>query len=336
MLISLLIPLYNEEKQIPLTLDTLIPMLRDLPVDYELILVDDGSKDKTWELINQASIKNTRIIGLRFSRNFGKEAAICAALDKASGDAVILIDGDLQHPPELIPDMVKDWMTGEYDIIEGIKATRGKESVISRLNARLFYGLFHRLSGYDLRNASDYKLLDRRVVDEWKNLEEHDTFFRGLSAWLGFRRKTFTFKVAARQTGISKWSLLRLAKLSINAITSFSTAPLQFITFIGILLLAGSFIIAIQTLVNWFSGQAASGFTTVILLQLLIGGSIMISLGLIGIYVARIFTEVKGRPRYIIAQQTSPSGSLASGNGKGSITGKNNLSDTSDSEAYRP
>lgn len=320
MLVSLIIPFFNEEKQIPLTLATLVPMLKALPVDYEMILIDDGSKDCTWQLIHEASIQNTRIIGLRFSRNFGKEAAICAGLDKANGNAVILIDGDLQHPPELIPRLISEWQTGQYDIIEGIKKTRGKESIMSRLNAKLFYGLFHRLSGYDLRNASDYKLLDRRVVDEWKKLGEHDTFFRGLSAWLGFRRKTFTFEVAARQTGSSKWSMLKLAKLSINAITSFSTAPLQYITIIGVLLLSGSFIIAVQTLINWFSGHAASGFTTVILLQLLIGGSIMISLGLIGIYLARIFTEVKGRPRYIVSEQTDVirdiSGSSGSANEK--------------------
>lgn len=304
MLISILIPFYNEEQQLPITLRTLVPILRKLPVQYELILIDDGSSDGTWDLMTAASQENPQITGLRFSRNFGKEAAICAGLAQASGDAVILMDGDLQHPPEMIPDMVRDWMTGDYDVIEGIKSTRGKESLLSRLNAKVFYGLFLRFSGYDLRNASDFKLLDRRVVDEWQRLGEHDTFFRGLSAWLGFRRKTFSFEVAAREAGTSKWSLLRLIRLSVNAITGFSTSPLQFITFLGVLLLIGCLAIGIQTLVNWFSGHAASGFTTVILLQLLIGGSLMVSLGLIGIYIARIFTEVKGRPRYIIANST--------------------------------
>ena len=307
MLVSLLIPFYNEEKQIPITLSVLIPILQNLPVDYELIMVDDGSRDQTWKLIEQASQDNPKIVGLRFSRNFGKEAAICAGIDRAAGDAVILMDGDLQHPPELIPGMVDDWLTGSWDVIEGVKSARGRESMLSRLNAKIFYGLFLRFSGNDLRNASDFKLMDRRVVDQWRQLGEHDTFFRGLSAWLGFRRKTFSFEVAARQAGFSKWSILKLTRLSINAITSFSTAPLQFITLIGIILLTSSVIIAGQTLFNWFSGHAASGFTTVILLQLLIGGSIMISLGLIGIYIARIFTEVKGRPRYIIAGHTQRS-----------------------------
>ena len=303
MKISLTIPFYNEEEQIPITLRTIKPILESTCMDYELILVDDGSSDKTWEVIKQSSAEDDRVIGLHFSRNFGKEAAICAGLDQVTGDAVILMDGDLQHPPEHIPEMLRKWQEG-YDIVEGVKLTRGKESLSSRLNAQVFYGLFKIFSGYDLRNASDFKLLDRKVVEHWRSLGEHDTFFRGLSAWLGFKRATFSFEVAARQTGGSKWSIYHLAKLSLNAITGFSAMPLQFVTFLGMILLAGSLIIAIQTLVNWFSGHAASGFTTVILLQLLIGGSIMLSLGLIGIYLARIFTEVKGRPRYIISANT--------------------------------
>ncbi len=304
MKLSLLIPFFNEENQIPITLATVIPIMAGTGMDFELILVDDGSRDRTWAVIDAFSKQDSRITGLHFSRNFGKEAAICAALDQASGDAVILMDGDLQHPPEHIPEMVRLWHEEGYEIVEGVKSTRGKESLASRMNAQVFYGLFRRFSGYDLRNASDFKLLDRRVVSEWRRLGEHDTFFRGLSAWLGFKRTSFSFEVAARQTGGSKWSLIRLASLSINAITGFSAMPLQFITGLGMLLLFIFFALGIQTLFNWFSGHAASGFTTVILLQLLIGGSIMLSLGLIGIYIARIFTEVKGRPRYIIAATT--------------------------------
>ena len=196
MKISLLIPFFNEETQIPLTLATVLPILANVGLDYELILVDDGSTDRTWPVIQLAGKQHEHITGLHLSRNFGKEAAICAALDYASGDAVILMDGDLQHPPQHIPEMIRLWQQGN-DIVEGIKSTRGKESLASRLNARIFYGLFRWFSGYDLRNASDFKLLDQRVVREWRRLGEHDTFFRGLSAWLGFKRTTFTFEVAA-------------------------------------------------------------------------------------------------------------------------------------------
>jgi len=304
-MLSVLIPFYNEEQQIPLTIAAVVPILESVDPDFELVLVDDGSRDRTFAIIEEAASRDRRIVGLRFSRNFGKEAAICAALDYAHGDAVILMDGDLQHPPEHIPEMVRLWREEHYDVVEGVKTSRGHESFASKLNAKVFYGLFRRFAGYDLRNASDFKLLDKQVVAEWRRLGEHDTFFRGLSAWLGFKRTTFSFEVAERPAGGSKWSLFRLIGLSVNAITGFSAMPLQFITFLGLFMLAGSFIVAIQTLIVWFSGEAASGFTTVILLLLLIGGSIMVSLGLIGIYIARIFTEVKGRPRYIIASTTA-------------------------------
>ncbi len=303
-MLSVLIPFFNEEQQIPLTLDTVVPILESIDPDFELILVDDGSRDRTFEIMEQAASKDPRIIGLRFSRNFGKEAAICAALDHATGEAVILMDGDLQHPPEKIPEMVRLWRDEHYDVVEGVKTSRGHESFASRLNAKVFYGLFRRFSGYDLRNASDFKLLDKRVVAQWRRLGEHDTFFRGLSAWLGFKRTTVPFEVAERPTGGSKWSPIRLINLSVNAITGFSAMPLQFITVLGVLMLVGSFALMVQTLVVWFTGHAAGGFTTVILLLLLIGGSIMVSLGLIGTYIARIFTEVKGRPRYIISDTT--------------------------------
>ncbi len=304
MKISLLIPFYNEEDMIPLTLQTLEPILESVSPDHELLLIDDGSTDETWSIIQSANTRDRRIKGIRFSRNFGKEAALCAGLDAVTGDAVIIMDGDLQHPPEHIPQMVASWQEG-FDIVEGVKQTRGRESKKSRRNASLFYRLFHRFSGYDLTNASDYKLLDRRVVDQWRRLGEHDTFFRGLSAWLGFKRTHFYFDVADRKAGKSKWSLFRLISLSLNAITSFTAAPLQFITLLGLLMLVGSAILVVQTLVTFFTGQAQTGFTTVILLQLLIGGSLMISLGLIGMYIARIFNEVKGRPRYIVSDQTS-------------------------------
>jgi dolichol-phosphate mannosyltransferase len=200
--------------------------------------------------------------------------------------------------------MIAIWQNGNADVVEGVKSSRGKESFSTKLNALLFYKIFSKASGYELKNASDFKLLDKQVVDEWKKLGEHDTFFRALSAWLGFRRKTFEFDVPPRKTGESKWSVIHLAKLSINAITSFSALPLYMITLMGFASLFFSFIIGIQTIVKWAMGTAATGFTTVILLLLLIGGLIMISLGLIGIYIARIYTEVKGRPRYIISRHT--------------------------------
>ncbi len=304
MKISVVIPFFNEEKQIPITVDALVPVLTSLGCDFEAVLVDDGSSDGTWAALRAACTADARLRAIRFSRNFGKEAALCAALDAADGDAVVVMDGDLQHPPAVIPEMVRLWRDEGYEVVEGVKSSRGRESLGSRLNAALFYSLFKRLSGYDLENASDFKLLDRRVVEEWRRLGERDTFFRGLSAWLGFRRAKVPFEVADRKAGKSKWSPFKLIRLSITAITSFSAMPLQIVSVLGGLLLVGSLALGIQTLVKWAQGSAASGFTTVILLLLLIGGCIMLSLGLIGIYLARIFDQVKGRPRYVVAEDT--------------------------------
>jgi len=303
-----LMPFYNEEKQIPITIDRLIPLIDPLNIEYSLLLVDDGSKDGTWAAIS-AGVKRypDKVRGLRLSRNFGKEAAICAGLDAADADAVILMDGDLQHPPEYIPEMLRLWHEGGYDIVEGVKSSRGRESLGSRINAVVFYGLFHRVSGYQLANASDFKLLDRKVVLKWREFTEHSTFFRGLSAWLGFNRVTFPFEVADRQTGQSRWSLGKLISLSLNAITSFSAMPLQLITTIGLIFMVGSAALLIQTLFNFFTGHAANGFTTVIVVELAVGACIMISLGLIGTYIARIFEEVKNRPRYVVSEDTGVS-----------------------------
>lgn len=299
MTLSVIIPFFNEQKQIPLTLDTVIQVLDATGESYEIVAVDDGSTDGTRRVLSDYANATKSVRVLSLSRNFGKEAALCAGLDFADGDAVIVMDGDLQHPPSYIPEMIGLWRQG-FLVVEGVKATRGKETLLSRLNAGFFYKTFAKLSGYNLTNASDFKLLDRRVVDEWKKLGEHDTFFRALSAWLGFQRTTFTFEVAPRATGQSKWGILKLFKLSLNAITGFSARPIYLIAMVGLILLLFFAILGIQTLINYFSGHSIEGFTTVILLILLIGGATLLGLGLIGIYIGRIFDEVKGRPRYIV------------------------------------
>ncbi len=300
--LHILIPFYNEEKQIPLTFAEIARVMEGVDESYAIVAVDDGSADGTWEAIRAAAATDPRIQGLRLSRNFGKEAALCAALDAADADAVIVMDGDLQHPPRHIPEMVRLWRDEGYEVVEGVKSSRGRESLASRLSARLFYNMFKRLAGIDLRDASDFKLMDRKVVEAWRHLPEHETFFRGMSAWLGFRRTQLPFEVEARTTGTSKWSLGRLFALSLQAIASFSARPLQAASTIGVLFVFLAAAVAVQTLINWLLGNAASGFTTVILLQLLIGGCVLLSLGLLGVYIARIFSEVKGRPRYIVSE----------------------------------
>jgi dolichol-phosphate mannosyltransferase len=309
-LISLIIPSYNEEENIQNTVDKLTELLSKQSFDYELIFVNDGSKDKTYEKILDASKKDSHVKGISFSRNFGKEAAIFAGLEVAVGAACVVIDCDLQHPPKLIPEMVKKWEEG-YEVVEGVKSDRGKESFIHRAFANLFYKIMSGLIKIDMRSTSDYKLLDRKVVDVLLDLPEHNTFFRALSFWVGFKSVKLEYEVEERQFGTTKWSFGSLIKYAINNATSFSTAPLQIVTFVGVVSIILSIGLGIQTLVKFFMGTAKEGFPTVILLQLLIGGFIMLSLGIIGHYIARIYEEVKGRPRYIIKEHT--------GNIKGNI-----------------
>jgi dolichol-phosphate mannosyltransferase len=234
------------------------------------------------------------------SRNFGKEAAIHAGLQHShTEDAVIVMDSDLQHPPTLIPQMLHLWQQG-ISVVEAYKLSRGDESLMSRLLAQGFYYLFAKLAAMDINNQSDFKLLDQKVVAAYCALPERKRFFRGLIHWMGFTSAQIPFEVPKRQHGISAWSRLRLLQFAFTALTTFSTIPLQWVTFFGIVFLLLSLILGSLTLYYKYIGVAVSGFATVILLLLLIGSLLMIALGLIGIYLAHIYEEVKQRPTYLI------------------------------------
>jgi polyisoprenyl-phosphate glycosyltransferase len=303
-LISIVIPVYHEGQQIRENLHIIHDILFNSRIEHEFVIVDDGSKDNTWDEVKKASFEIPGVNAIRFSRNFGKEAALCAGLEAVKGDACVVIDSDLQHPPSLIPEMVRLWKEEGYEVVEGVKSFRGKESIVNKLGASLFYDTLRRLSGYDLNMASDFKLLDVKVVSAILQMPERHTFFRGMSAWVGFRRMSIPFVVQERAKGNSKWSVLKLSKLALNAITSFSALPLQLVTFLGIAFLLGALVLGVQTVYMKLSGIAFSGFTTVILLLLLIGSALMISLGIIGTYIAKIFDEVKNRPRFLIKETT--------------------------------
>ena len=308
--LSIVIPVYQEESHINSSIRVIEQVLIKNQINYEFILVDDGSRDHTWNELKIMSEHNPRITSIRLSRNFGKESALCAGLEYADGDMVLVMDSDLQHPPELIPLMVHAWMEEGYDVVEGVKSSRGKENPIYRFFAKFFYYIIYKTADINLGKASDYKLLDRRAVEAWKEMQERAIFFRGMSAWIGFDRKQIQFDVAERVNGKSKWSFLRLVRLAVNAITSYTSVPLHCITLLGIIMFFGAIALGIQTLYMKFFGQATSGFTTVILLQLIIGSSIMVSLGMIGIYLTKIYKEVKGRPRYLVSKCISSKESL--------------------------
>ncbi len=301
--LSIVLPSYNEEQNIANTAKVLAEMLEKEKIEYELLFINDGSKDGTYEEINKASQANPHVKGACFSRNFGKEASIFAGLKMASGDAVVVMDCDLQHPPQTVLEMWKLWQDG-YEVVEGVKTSRGKESFAHKMSAGLFYKIMSALIKVDMNASSDFKLLDRKVVDVLAQLPEKNTFFRALSFWAGFKTTTVKYDVQERQFGESKWSVFSLMKYAVSNATSFSTLPLQLVTVMGTISIIFSVILAIQTLVNFLMGNAVEGFTTVILLILIVGGFIMLSLGIIGHYIARIYEEVKGRPKFIISQVT--------------------------------
>lgn len=304
--ISIVVPVFNEADILRDSLSKIQHYANITGLEYEIIIVDDGSTDDTWNIINSLSDKHKEIRGIKLSRNFGKESAITVGLEFASGSSVIVMDGDGQHPPELIPEMVKLWKEGKADIVEAVKIDRGNEGLSRAMGARLFYWLMKHLTGLDLDSSSDFKLLDRRVVDAHNRLPESSRFFRGIVSWLGFRKAQVTFEVKGRRAGRSKWSLLQLAKLAVSASTAFTSLPLHLVTVMGLVTFIFSIILGLQTLYMKFSGHAVSGFTTVILLLLFTGSVLMISLGVIGIYISRIYEEVKRRPKFIVEDTTNP------------------------------
>ena len=301
-LLSIIIPSYNEQEMIEVTFDTVKKIMEEALIPFEIIFVDDGSQDATYHNIVMLSEKHPEVKGLSFSRNFGKESAIFAGLEDAQGACCVVMDCDLQHPPVTIVEMYRLWEKG-YEVVEGVKSARGKEHPLHTLCAGCFYGLISRATGLDMTNASDFKLLDRRAVEALLLMPERTPFFRALSSWIGFSSTTISFEVQERTIGTSKWSMWSLIKYAIRNITSFSGAPMQFVTFMGWIMLIFSFFFAIQSLYHYFMGVALEGFTTVILLLLIIGSVLMISLGIIGHYISKIYEEIKGRPRYIIQKR---------------------------------
>lgn len=301
-MLSVVIPCFNEEGNIFPAVEAVTKALRDIP--HEIVFVNDGSADGTWGKIKEAAMQDSAVRGVTFSRNFGKESAIFAGLKSARGEAIVLMDCDLQHPPEVIPKMYAEWQTGEYDVVEGVKSDRGKESKFYRAFSLLFYKLIKNSSGLDLDGASDFRLLDRKVVDALNEMPERLTFFRAMSSWVGFRTTKVCFEVSERVNGQSKWSIKSLANYAIRSITSFTSAPLHFVTICGAVLLAIAAVMAVNTLYNTITGNSAEGFPTVILLQLITSSILMISVGIIGYYISKIYEEIKARPRYIISETT--------------------------------
>jgi glycosyltransferase involved in cell wall biosynthesis len=264
--------------------------------------VDDGSTDDTNGLIDAAHATTPEIKGIVLSRQFGKEAGLYADLKHTSGKAVITLDADLQHPPTLIPEMLAHWRKGA-EIVHGVKQDRGADSPMQRFTAAVYSTVFSRLSGFDLRGSSDFKLLDRRVVDVLtKSLPEYGRFYRGLSAWVGYRQVSVPFDVAPRKSGESRWGGLSLIRYAIHTMTAFSSLPLMIVPVLGLLMLIIAMILGIEAIMSRLAGHAISGFATLEITILFSGSLIMIGLGVIGQYMARMFDEIKGRPVCLISR----------------------------------
>lgn len=300
-MLSIIIPAYNEEENIENTASVISGIMKENSIDCEILFVDDGSKDRTWELIENLSRTNKSVRGLKFSRNFGKEGAVFAGLKRCRGDCAVVIDCDLQHPPALMVEMYGLWKQG-YQVVEAVKASRGKEGFLYKLFAKSFYGLMKSSSGINMQGASDYKLMDRQVVDALNELPERITFFRALSSWVGFKTTQIEFNVAPRNAGKSKWSFKKLFKFALSNLTSFTNAPLHLVTVMGIIFFIAAVAFGIVDIVGACSGVPQNWLLPLLLLT---GSVIMLALGVIGYYLSKIYEEIKDRPRYLVSMDTA-------------------------------
>ena len=300
--VSVVIPAYNEAAGIAIFLEHLSATLAQCVTDFEIWVVDDGSRDATWECLRKLQQDTPRLKALRFTRNFGKEAAILAGLRHACGKAVIVMDADGQHPTALLPEMIAQWRSGKAQIVAAQKTDRSGDSLLARGNARLFNGLMHALTGLDLAGASDFRLLDRRVVDTLLAFPERIRFFRGMTVWTGFTTAHLGFEVAPRIAGTSQWSTAQLTRLAITAITAYSAKPLGLIFRLGLLGMAAACLLLLQAIYSWATDLAVSGWTSLTVVVLFFGSANLLGIGVLGAYLAQIFDEIKARPEFLVAE----------------------------------
>ena len=311
-LLSVVVPVFDEEAVIAEFNRRVTETLRTLPFAWELIYVNDGSRDRTPELIRGFLQQCADLVLLDLSRNFGKEAAMTAGIDHASGDALVVIDADLQDPPELIPEMVRLLESGDYDVVYAQRVSRSGETLLKRTSAHLFYRVIGRLTGIDIpRDTGDFRLLNSRAVQALRRLREHHRFMKGLFAWIGFRQVALLYDRDARFAGKSKFNYWRLWNFSLEGITSFTTAPLKVASYFGLVTSLGAALYGIAIVVGTLIfGNPVAGYPSLLVAVLFLGGLQLLTLGIIGEYLGRIFNESKQRPLYFVREHL-----------RGSITG---------------
>lgn len=296
----MVVPAFNEEENLPVLIHRLIAVMEQYE-SYEILIVDDGSSDQTRHVLRELSKEYPVVRFISFSRNFGHQMALRAGYDNARGEAVICLDADLQHPPELIPALVDKWREG-YEVVYTVRAPDPKLSWFKRTTSKYFYKLLRNVSNLQIEDgAADFRLLDRKVVDTIKQFKESDLFLRGAISWVGFRQCRILYKPADRYAGRSKYSFRKMLQLAAMGITSFSTRPLYMSVVLGFGMFMLASLFGMETLYeHYFTNETVSGWTTLVLLMVLIGGVQFIMIGIIGVYLGKTFVEVKGRPAYII------------------------------------
>ena len=302
--ISILIPCYNEEKSLPLLYPELVKLMDGHPgYEWELMFVNDGSADGTLRVLKQLRQQDQRVNYVDLSRNFGKENAMLAGFDHVTGDCMVIIDADLQHPPTLIPEMIKLWEEG-YDDVYAKRKSRGKESWLRKRLSLEFYRILQRSSRFEvLKNVGDFRLLDRCCINALKSLRESERYTKGMYSWIGFKKKEIEFEQADRVAGESSWNYRQLFSFAIDGITSFTTAPLRISTVVGFIVSMCAFLYMIYVFFKAvLFGEPVQGYPTLVILILFLGGIQLLSLGIIGEYIGRIYNETKNRPDYIVRE----------------------------------
>ncbi|NLU53108.1 MAG: glycosyltransferase family 2 protein [Clostridiaceae bacterium] len=303
-LISVIVPMYNEEAVIPATYSRLKEVLDGLKENYEIIFINDGSRDRTRDMLMEICEKDKTVKLIDFARNFGHQVAITAGMDYAAGECMVIIDGDLQDPPELIPKMMELWRQG-YDVVYGKRISRQGETIFKKVTAKIFYRLLRSLTDVNIPvDTGDFRLIDRRVCEALKQLPERSRYVRGLMSWVGFKQTPIEFERSERYAGETKYPLKKMLKLAMDGIMSFSYKPLKLSSWLGSLLSVFSFVYLIIVLLQkiFFPESAQSGWASLIAVSLFFNGITLLMLGIIGEYIGRIYDEAKGRPLYIISE----------------------------------
>lgn len=301
--LTVVVPAYHEEAGLGLFVERLGNVLAACCETFEICIIDDGSRDGTWSEITRICQLRQFVRAQRFSRNFGKEAAILAGLRASYGRCVVVMDADGQHPVELLPEMLAIWRSGKAKIVAGRKADRSNDSLLAKFNAKLFNSLMRALTGLDLAGASDYRLLDREVVDTLLRFPEKVRFFRGMTIWTGFTTVHVDFNVAPRIAGQTQWSTAQLTNLAITAITAYSAKPLGLVFRLGFFGMLAAAVLMLQALYSWTTGIAISGWTSLTVVILFFSSANLLGIGIMGAYLAQIFNEIKARPEFLISER---------------------------------